>query len=868
MRPVVLIALLFTVQPAMPIELTLTERNGIDRAAEPVTFGLPLPQGYIQSTDQLRLSIAGQPVAAEIRPVDFWPDSSPRWIHLDFQTSLAAAGTLPLSLDRRAPPTHDSRLTLGREEDALIISTGKIRLRVRSAHFNLFDQVWLADAVGNYSRELIPPHQRGLVALIDGVEYLSANDPDARLSVESHGPMRLVLRAEGRLQDSAGQAPLHYICRLYFYDNSPVVRLVYTLENRDATLSHKVEVQGLHLDLPTRIGDDGTFAFGRPGQDVQGALADGAAWIAAPTSTQYRFGGAAAGAEEGNGKAEKSAHLGWLCVQNGQGAIALGLRNFWQMHPSSLETAAGLLRAGLIPQRLGQSIPLYAGVARTHYLRFAFTQPSATDHLRSLVAAVQSPLLPLASPAHYCRHSRALGKVLERDDSLYPPEHLETVRRVEKELDAGLEHMLALLESRTKNGVTRQAYGFLHWGDGFHYAWEPGVDDDGNIAWNGHYYGLPYMMYLEFFRTGDWRYFDYAQSRAHHQMDMHLTHFAPDHPLDGANRYCPPTEHIRVDPSDPADYTTARPFLSNTQNHSKTQGLFHRYYLTGDERAREAALKALDFARTFGSYSDFKQPRGAAHQVVTLVQGYKFTGAREYLDNARWTFDLWHGHFAANERKFTQGYFMVGLILEAFIDYFELSGDQRVMGWLQEALQWMRQNRPGDLYSNMALGLGFLAAHTGDRDYAAVQQRHLATWRGVQSNAYKDYAQHGRSLARALYYLSYEGDGIEEVDTLIPAAQAEPAKARLDQNRPNPFNPATTIDYAVPAGPLRPVRLDIYDTRGGLVRTLVDQVRAPGAYSAVWDGLDQSGRSVASGAYLCRMTAGQQGQTRKMALVK
>ncbi|NKB69580.1 MAG: hypothetical protein GKR89_21125 [Candidatus Latescibacteria bacterium] len=853
----------------MAIDLSLTERSGIDRIDEPVTFGLPLPQGHVQSVDELTLSVAGQPVDAEIRPVDFWPDASPRWIHLDFQTSLAAGGNLSLALERARHLPIATPLTVAQEESAFTVSTGKIRVQVRAAHFNIFDQVWLAGAQGAYGDELIAPHQGGLVAWIDDAQYLSANDPNATLAVETQGPMRLVLRAEGRLQNSTGQAPLHYVCRLYFYANSPVVRLVYTVENRDATLANKVEVQGLHIDLPSAIGADGTFTFGRPGQDVQGSLAAGPAWIEAPASSRYQFGGAAAGAQAGNGKTEKSAHTGWFAIQDSVGAIGLSLRDFWQMHPSSLETDHGLLRAGLIPRRLSQTIPLYAGVARTHYLRFAFTPPASSDHLRGLVATAQAPLRPVATPAHYCRHSSALGNVLERNDSLYPPEHLEVVHRVESELDAGLEHMLTLLELRTKNGVSREAYGFLHWGDGFHYAWEQGVEDDGNIAWNGHYYGLPYMMYLEFFRSGDWRYFDYADSRAHHQMDMHLTHFAPDHPLDGGNRYCPPTEHIRVDPTDPGDYTTARPFLSNTQNHSKIQGLFHRYYLTGDERARDSALKALGFARTFGAYSDFKQPRGAAHQVMTLVQGYKFTGDRQYLDNARWTVDLWRDHFAGTDDKFIQGFFMVGLMLEAYIDYYEITGDQQVVDWLQEAADWMRHNRPGDLYSNMALGLGFLAAHTGNQDYAALQQRHLATWHGVQSNAYKDYAQHGRSLARALYYLSYQGDGIEEVDTLIPEAlQTTPQTASLDQNRPNPFNPTTSIDYIVPAGPPRPVRLDIYDSRGGLVRILLDQTKPPGAYTVAWDGLDENGHPAASGAYLCRMTTGQQGQTRKMTLIK
>jgi hypothetical protein len=867
-RTAFVVCLFIFLRPVMAIELDLVERSGIERWDEPVTFGVPLPQGYSSSVDELVLSVGGQPVAAEIRAVDLWPDGTPRWVHVDFQASVAALGAVELSLEKGSSPLIASRLSVEDEGGDLMVSTGQIRVRVRGSGFNLFDQVWLADEDGAYSRELIASHRRGLVAWVGGEEYLAANDVDAVLAVESQGGMRLVLRAEGRLQDADGVSFLDYVCRLYFYNDSPVVRLVYTVENRDATLENKVEVEGLHVELPTLIARDGGFTIGRPGQDVRGDLAAGEAWVTAPTSDAYHFGGAAVAAS-GNGKAQKSDHLGWIAIDDEDGAVAMGLRDFWQMHPTSLEVTDGLVRAGLIPQRLGISVPLYAGVARTHYLRFAFSATADGQRLRSLVAAEHKPLLPLAAPAHYCRHSRALGKVVERNDDLYPPEHLEMVQRVEREIDAGLDHMLNLVESRAKNGVTREAYGFLHWGDGFHYAWQNGVDDDGNLAWNGHYYGLPYMMFLEFFRSGDWRYFDYAHSRAHHQMDMHITHFAPGHPFDGANRYCPPTEHVRVDPSDASDYTTARPFLSNTQNHSKTQGLFHRYYLTGDERALEVARKALDFARGFGSYDDFKQPRGAAHQVITLVQGYKFTGEQRYLNTARLTFKRWHDHFAASERKFTQGYFMVGLILEAFVDYYEVTHDQDVVAWLDQAVGWMQQNRPRDLYSNMALGIGFLAAQSGSTEHAALQQEHLSTWEGIWPNAYKDYAQHGRSLARALYYLSYEGDGIEEVDTLIPAgSQAQPETFNLDQNHPNPFNPITTIDYSVPAGLPLDVRIQIYDARGGLVYTLVQETKVPGDYSVVWDGSDGAGRRVSSGTYLCRMRAGHFAQTRKMVLLK
>jgi hypothetical protein len=95
-----------------------------------------------------------------------------------------------------------------------------------------------------------------------------------------------------------------------------------------------------------------------------------------------------------------------------------------------------------------------------------------------------------------------------------------------------------------------------------------------------------------------------------------------------------------------------------------------------------------------------------------------------------------------------------------------------------------------------------------------------------------------------------------------------PNRFKLDQNQPNPFNPSTTIQYAIPAGPEVTVRLKVYDTRGALVRTLVDRVRGPGVHTAMWNGVDDAGNRISSGIYIYRLEAGSFTQMRKMMLLR
>ena len=92
----------------------------------------------------------------------------------------------------------------------------------------------------------------------------------------------------------------------------------------------------------------------------------------------------------------------------------------------------------------------------------------------------------------------------------------------------------------------------------------------------------------------------------------------------------------------------------------------------------------------------------------------------------------------------------------------------------------------------------------------------------------------------------------------------------LGESYPNPFNPSTTVPYELRGeGGDAAVRLDILDLRGRVVRTLVTESQARGrSYTAVWNGRDDAGQSVASGLYMSRLSVDGEEQARMMTLVK
>jgi len=88
----------------------------------------------------------------------------------------------------------------------------------------------------------------------------------------------------------------------------------------------------------------------------------------------------------------------------------------------------------------------------------------------------------------------------------------------------------------------------------------------------------------------------------------------------------------------------------------------------------------------------------------------------------------------------------------------------------------------------------------------------------------------------------------------------------LKQNYPNPFNPTTTITYSLPEA--TKMRLDIYNLKGQLVKTLVNDEVSAGLHSVVWNSKDMNNAAVASGVYFYRISSPNKTQTRKMLLMK
>ena len=96
---------------------------------------------------------------------------------------------------------------------------------------------------------------------------------------------------------------------------------------------------------------------------------------------------------------------------------------------------------------------------------------------------------------------------------------------------------------------------------------------------------------------------------------------------------------------------------------------------------------------------------------------------------------------------------------------------------------------------------------------------------------------------------------VRDITTTLPNSYA------LDQNFPNPFNPATKINFSIPVEAF--VSLDVYNSIGQRVATLVNETKTAGTYEVNFNAANLS-----SGIYFYKLTSGNFTETKKMILMK
>ena len=272
------------------VQLTVTERHGENRVAQPVTSGVPLPEGAYKDVSKLRLvDVDGVEVPCQFTPTVKWfRDQSVRWVLLDFQASVPAFSARPFQLrdDGPAKPV-DRPVQVAEDADKITVDTGAMRFTVLKKGFNGIDEAWMkvkqADGTMAGQQIVKPSAFRGPVLWSNFPnrpayrKYYASKDTDCKVTVEVKGPMRVAIKAVGRHLPDKSEGPddklLDYTIRLHAYRGQSFLRVVYSAECKQGkAIGNFMPVDRWHFAINGDLGKELTYDFGTEGAPVIGTF--------------------------------------------------------------------------------------------------------------------------------------------------------------------------------------------------------------------------------------------------------------------------------------------------------------------------------------------------------------------------------------------------------------------------------------------------------------------------------------------------------------------------------------------------------------------------------------------------------------------
>jgi hypothetical protein len=820
-------------EPAAPagaklwVPLTIEERAGVARADEPVTGGVPLPEGLIEDEGKLALlGPDGKPVPAQFTAASrWWPGKSLKWVLVDFQASLPAGGKAVYRLTETAGnPAPATPVAVKLDGGVATVTTGRLKLVVKRGGFNLFDEAWVDETgAGKYEEpnRIVKSHGGGVQLFSAWASnpaykaYSAANDPDVTLEVEEAGPMRAVLRVAGKhlsKDDLAGDPHLlDFVCRINCYAGSSQVRVTYTMSCRQGkSIAEGFPLDRAWISLPLTIdAQKRTWAAGLPGGKFIGPDApdldkllpawrkdeDGAetklakflqpgledCWVHARGSDQIEYHGEFFRKREplvARGKSDKAGAVtaGWLDLADEDKGLAVGIKWFWQTYPRAVKTDPAALLVmlhanlesspALMSGTHGPRANFYAGMSQTSASMFYFHGKRDAARIVGAYAGLNRPLFPAAPPSWYCEKTQAFGRLASSSPELYDAETAKLVADYDARLRKCLERMAGF---RDKQWGSFESYGMFNFGDSINFIKGKRADPgDKDVSWDNGYYDWPHAMILQFARTGDLDYLDMAVEAEQHVGDLDMLCWHPDETMTGSNRYCDGTMHIR--------WSEGGIYASETFNHYKNLCHFERFYLTGERRSLEDGLLSAGFAMKRNGMG-WGEPRSLGHGPLGVLSAWDATGEPRYFQRVK-QFEKEIIAATAKGARIDKGrWWQGGISLEGIRTYYERTGDEQAL----EALKTLAADcsAKGDFEESTLHAFAFLGAQLDKPEYTDVARKHIVkAGKNIPTRSWgfgMDFGNQLRNTGYVFWYLTKDLPKKLEPKKIDPDALSAPA---------------------------------------------------------------------------------------------
>jgi len=701
------------------LPLTIKEKAGLDWRNHPVTVGIPVPRGEKGLKNPPRLLDPwGREVPTQAVQAGTWPqEGTPRWWLLTFPASVNKNDSISYRLvaGDRLPSLPSNPLEIRETPEGVTVDTGNICLEIR-ADEPLFHRVWF-DASGrrNYDENnLVLKPGMEEVGLRIGQEVFQAKSASpAAIILEEQGPVKAVIKIEGDLCCGEGNKEFTYTCRVEAYAGTPFLQIDLTLVNAGRGEWAEVEEAWIEFSLPGEGKQKWEATFGS-GEDTPVNVVlepEDEAWVAASSRAEIEWGGKVTSPLRQQER--RATSLGWADLTGKALGAAVGIEGFWPQYPKRLcLSGEGKIRAELVPP--GSPVKWARGTAKTHRLFLFFHAQSDREYSRIMEGILSGPPVGIL-PSFWYEESGVFSQPVLPALEEYPEEIMFLTARSQTDL-------LNLFGPPAHGlAVNPRHWGLFNYGDlmvDFSLPWAPQ-----GTYWNNNYYDLPYLLLLEFVRTGEPVFLDLARPAVTHLGDVDLSH-----PW-GTDRVTPGLEQVK-------SFYTGELAATEYFSHTKNRGLLLSYYLLGDYRGRELAVRVADWVCLHDGINPW-EPRTFGLGIIAALTGYEATGEERYLLRAgeivRSALDWESSHEGGFPADFI---YQAGLAVEGLVEYYRRQKDPEILAGIKSAVEkavfhfWDQdrgylQNQGGLTFSS---ALALLYRETGEEIYRQIGLRQLRTF--------------------------------------------------------------------------------------------------------------------------------------------
>jgi len=632
------------IQEALPKDVL-----GINRTNEPITVGIPLMDSdNIRDVSHLGLSGVSM---GQFRVLRRYDSGNIQWVLVDTQVSLPANSTTTVYLTTGSGNFGGEDLA-NDNGDYITVNTGKSQFKIRKNNFNFFDSV-----VVDGEQFINSGNQGSIVALSNETYYKSINDPNSTAVIEENGPVRAVVKAEGKLLDENGNFLFGYTARIHFYKNKSYVKTVVTIKNAYYDSPSVKSFQGIWIEIPTVLNGTLYYKFATKNNEISGQI-DGAAYMYQAFNTHKTPDTAYSGnqklkellcSQEGleikngsqviNSLGNNSDYSqGWAEIyqQNDKG-ITFGIRNFDAFWPDAYELHSdGTIQVELLSKHNNQSAIFGWNVHDSREIIFDFHNSLINNKARYYT--LQYHLVGRAPWQQYVKTGAIYG---------------------EKRLVSYEEEKQFFQELGYNYNLQNENEEIKRWG-----RW----DDE---------YDHAFCYAIDWLRTGFGNF--YLKSENHNWYKINY-----------AIRHSDDFNWMEKQPSEPPDYWREQNKAYNTcfydGDHMQDISMPLYYYLTGDEDTKDALIDHVEYlgwceSNLRGPYGGFT--RDFSRYPINDLRAW----ARDYRSAAVYYYFL--KGFGSQYQELTQKYFYyLTYMTEQLLKYRDNASDEWQDGWNLDRGYW------------------------------------------------------------------------------------------------------------------------------------------------------------------------------------